>query len=363
MKKLALLVMLVVIVSLPLLGGCSGGSSNETFTFSSACYLPPTHPFTALQEAWGNDIMSRSNGRITVEFYPGGQLLKANETPDGIVNDIADIAFSHIGYNRGRFPVSEVLDLPMGYPTGWVGTHVATDFMNKYDPKEWDNMHVLFVTAGTTAGLMTRNTKVMTLEDLKGLTLRGAGEVASAIDALGATARDISMVEMADSVSKGVVDGALVGIETLKSFKMADVCKYTTFAWQVGNMYTFYLAMNNEKWNALPNDLKKVFNDVSTEYMEKYAEAWNQIDIDGINYSLSIPGNEVIKLTDAEGQRWWQTVQPVISDYTTTMVGQGYKQSDIEAYLKYIQDRITYWQAEEAKRNIPSPFDVTLPTS
>jgi TRAP-type C4-dicarboxylate transport system substrate-binding protein len=187
--------------------------------------------------------------------------------------------------------------------------------------------------------------------------------VASAIDALGATARDISMVEMADSVSKGVVDGALVGIETLKSFKMADVCKYTTFAWQVGNMYTFYLAMNNEKWNALPNDLKKVFNDVSTEYMEKYAEAWNQIDIDGINYSLSIPGNEVIKLTDAEGQRWWQTVQPVISDYTTTMVGQGYKQSDIEAYLKYIQDRITYWQAEEAKRNIPSPFDVTLPTS
>ena len=28
---------------------------------------------------------------------------------------------------------------------------------------------------------------------------------------------------------------------------MGDVCKYTTFAWQAGSMYTFYLAMNLDR--------------------------------------------------------------------------------------------------------------------
>ncbi|OGN99965.1 MAG: hypothetical protein A2Y58_04215 [Chloroflexi bacterium RBG_13_51_52] len=305
--------------------------------------------------------MARSNGRVEITFYPGGSLVKAPATPDALEQGIADIAFSHIGYNPGRFPVSEVLDLPMGYPTGWVGSHVATDFMNEFKPKEWDNLHVLLVNAGVTAGLMLHDTKVTKLEDLQGKTLRGAGEVASAINALGATARDIPMPEMYDSVSKGVVDGTLVGIETLKSFKMADVCKYTTFAWQVGNMYTFYLAMNKAKWDALPDDIKDIFNEVSEEYAEKYALTWNEIDIAGINHSLSIPGNEVFTLSDAEGARFNAAVQPVLGNYVDAMVGKGYVRSEVEDWISYIKDRINYWKTKEAESNIPSPFDVELP--
>ncbi|OGO41948.1 MAG: hypothetical protein A2137_03375 [Chloroflexi bacterium RBG_16_58_8] len=328
---------------------------------SSSQYLPPAHLFSPLQEQWGKDIMARSNGRVEITFYPGGSLVKAPQTPDALVQGIADIAFAHIGYNRGRFPVTEALDLPLGYPTGWVGSHVATDFIEKFKPAEWNNLHLLLVNAGTTAGLMMRNTKVTKLEDLKGKTLRGAGEVAEAIAALGATPRDIPMVEMYDSVSKGVVDGILVGIETLKSFKMAEVTKYTTFAWQVGNMYTFYLAMNLNKWNALPPDIQKIFTDVSKEYAEKYAETWNKIDIDGINYSLTIPGNEVFKLSDAEGKRWNDAVQPVLGKYVDAMAGKGFNKSDVQGYIDFIKSRIDYWKPIEKQKGIPSPFDVNLP--
>ena len=361
MKKILFISLAVILISTLFLSSCGESAPQEVIELSSSCYLPPTHAFSPLQEEWGKEIMARSNGRVDITFYPAGQLVKAPATPDALEQGIADIAFSHIGYNRGRFPVTEVLDLPMGYPTGWVGSHVATDFINKFKPAEWDSLHLLLVNAGTTAGLMTRNTRVTKLEDLQGITLRGAGEVASAISALGATPRDISMAEMYDSVSKGVVDGTLVGIETLKSFKMADVCKYTTFAWQVGNMYTFYLAMNNDKWDALPNDIKKIFNDVSEEYAEKYAETWNQIDIDGINYSLSITGNEVLTLSEAEGKRFNDAVQPVIGQYVDAMVAQGYERSKVEDWLEYITSRIEYWTEKEKERGIPSPFDVQLP--
>ncbi|OGN90979.1 MAG: hypothetical protein A2Z70_02020 [Chloroflexi bacterium RBG_13_48_17] len=362
MKKIVFLSLVVIILAAFNLTGCSSETEvAEVIELSSSCYLPVTHPFTALQEDWGKAINARSNGRVNITYYPGGSLVKAPATPDALVEGIADIAFAHIGYNPGRFPVSEALDLPMGYPTGWVGSHVATDFLNEFQPAEWDSLHILFVNAGCTAGLMLRDTKVTKLEDLAGKTLRGAGEVASAITALGATARDISMVEMYDSVSKGVVDGTLVGIETLKSFKMADVCKYTAFAWQVGNMYTFYLAMNKAKWDALPDDIKDVFNEVNAEYAEKYAVKWNEIDVAGINHSLSIPGNEVYLLSDAEGERFRAAVQPVISNYIDAMVAKGYDRGEVEDWIQYIRDRIEYWQAKEPEANIASPFDVNLP--
>ena len=363
MKKILFLSLTIMIIFAFTFSGCSKSepTTQGVIKLSSACYLPPAHLFSPLQEAWGKEIMTRSNGRVEITFYPGGSLVKAPQTADALVQGIADIAISHIGYTRGRFPVSEALDLPMGYPTGWVGSHVATDFLNKYKPKEWDNLHLLLVNAGTTAGLMLHNTKVTKLEDLKGKTLRGAGEVADAITALGATARDIPMAEMYDSVSKGVVDGTLVGIETLKSFKMADVCKYTTFAWQVGNMYTFYLAMNKAKWDALPKDIQKIFNEVSNEYAEKYAATWNKIDIDGINLSLSTPGNEVFTLSDAEGKRFNAAVQPVLGKYVDAMVAKGYKKSDVEGWINYIKSRIEYWAPKEKERGIPSPFDVKLP--
>jgi TRAP-type C4-dicarboxylate transport system substrate-binding protein len=362
MKKIIFLSLAIIIMVAFNLTGCSSAPAvTYPIKLTSANYLPVSHAFTPLQEAWGKEIMARSEGRVEITYYAGGSLVKAAAVPDALEQGIADIAFSHIGYNRGRYPVSEVLDLPLGYPTGWVGSHVATDFLNEYQPAEWDKFHLLLVNAGTTAGLMLHNTKVTKLEDLKGKSLRGAGEVASAITALGATARDISMAEMYDSVSKGVVDGTLVGIETLKSFKMGDVCKYTAFAWQVGNMYTFYLAMNKAKWDALPGDIQDIFTEVSEEYAEKYAEAWNAIDIAGINYSLSIPGNEVYTLSDAEGARFKAAVQPVMGQYVDAMVAKGFVRGEVEDWINYIKDRIEYWQAEEAKRDLPSPFDLNLP--
>ncbi len=360
MKKILLVVLMVIIAGALPLSSCGGGT-EEVIELSMANYLPATHPFTALQQQFGEEINARTEGRVNITYYPAGQLVKANQVPDALAQGIADIAFSHIGYNPGRFPVSEALDLPMGYPTGWVGSHVATDFINEFEPEEWDNLHVLLVNAGCTAGLMLRDTKVTRLEDLQGKTLRGAGEVAEAIAALGATPRDIAMVEMYDSVSKGTVDGTLVGIETLKSFNMAEVCKYTAFAWQVGNMYTFYLAMNEDKWDALPGDIKDIFNEVSEEWAEKYAVLWNEIDVAGINFSLSIEGNEVYTLSDAEGAKFKAAVQPVLTRYVDDMVAAGYDRDDVEEWLGYIVERIAYWTPLEEGQGIASPFDVNLP--
>ena len=69
----------------------------------------------------------------------------------------------------------------------------------------------------------------------------------------------------------------LPGAESLKSFKLADVTKYATFAPSIGNQYLFYIAMNNAKWNSLPADLQKIFTDITAKYQPESAVGWVMI--------------------------------------------------------------------------------------
>lgn len=383
-KPQLFLVVVTLLTFLAVLVGCSSNASPTTSTpaqttttaptsttqapntttppaavikLTASNYLPPTHAFTPLMEEWTKEINKRSNGRVEITYFPGGALLTAPKTADGLQQGLADIGLSHIGYTPGRFPVTEALDLPMGYPSSWVGTMVAQDYLAKFKPKEWQVIKPLVIHAGTTAGLNMAKKAVRKLEDLKGLTMRGAGEVADALTALGAVPRDMPMADVYEALSKGTIDGLLVGVETLKAFKLADVCKYSTFAWQVGNMYTFYIAMNQEKWDKLPADIQKIFNDVDAEYVNKFAVKWNEINAEGFRYTLE-KGNEVITLSADEGNRWKAAVQPVVDNYPVKMAKAGtISEADAKAQIAFIKERIAYWTPLEKGQNIPSEFD------
>ena len=42
--------------------------------------------------------------------------------------------------------------------------------------------------------------------------------------------------------------------------------------------------MNKKKWNALPPDIQKIFEQVSAEWIEKTGSAWDSTDQDGIKF-------------------------------------------------------------------------------
>ena len=71
-----------------------------------------------LAEDYAREIGQRTNGRVKVTVFPGGTLIAADKTYSGIVTGIADMGMSCMAYTRGKFPLSEVIDLPLGYKTG-----------------------------------------------------------------------------------------------------------------------------------------------------------------------------------------------------------------------------------------------------
>lgn len=74
---------------------------------------------------------------MEVTLYTGGTLLSTANIAAGVRHGVADIGASNLAYTRGLFTVMEILDLPLGFPSGWVASHVANDFYHKIDkPKE-----------------------------------------------------------------------------------------------------------------------------------------------------------------------------------------------------------------------------------
>jgi TRAP-type transport system periplasmic protein len=332
----------------------SPAEAKIKLTFNN--YFPPTHMASKLTEAFCKEIEKRTNGEVHIQHYPGGQLLKAPKVYDGVLQGIADMGFTNLSYTRGRFPEMEMCDLPVGMPSGWVSTHVVDDFYRKYHPKEFGKAHMLFFSACGPNLVSTTEKPIRTLADLKGQTLRGQGRIADTAEALGAVVRPVAIGETYEAVKRKVVSGVMLPLETFKGFRLGELLKYCTADWQVGNVYTFYAVMNKKKYDSLPDNVKKVFDEVSKEWVEKAAEGWNKIDLGGADYFFS-KGGKIIHLSFEEAAKWVAAVQPVIDNYVKDMESKGVAKAELKARLDFIQASVDKYTKMQREKGIAFPTD------
>jgi TRAP-type C4-dicarboxylate transport system substrate-binding protein len=327
--------------------------SADVIKLKFANYFPPPAPHSKICEDFIAELDKRTNGRIKIQYFAGGSLLKAPRMYEGVVTGIADIGLAHVEYTPGRFPVTEVCDLPVGYPSGWVSNQVVNDFYTMFKPKEWNKVQVLWMHASNPNVVICKK-PVRKLEDMKGLTLRAPGRVGNTIKALGATPAPTPIMEVYDGIAKGVIDGVNTPYETLRTFRFAEVAKYVTTSWQVGNLYTFYVAMNKNSYKKIPPDLKPIFDQLCGEFKERMALMWNSIDFAGKNFAQQ-KGVEFIDLSTSEAEEWKKAVEPVIEDYVKEMVSGGYSEADVRGWLKFLDERIDYWTKKQISLFIKSP--------
>jgi TRAP-type transport system periplasmic protein len=353
MRFKSILVLVGITCLMLILFPFNGAFAQKTITLKIANFFPPPSGQSKLLEEFGKDLELRSGGRIKVQYFAGGSLLSAPAMYKGIESGITDIGYSHVYYTPGRFPVTELLGLPIGIPSGYVGAQVAFDFYKKYQPKEWDNVKVLALHDNAPSMVISKK-PVYTLDDMKGVTIRAPGVPGEIVQALGGTPAPTPMMETYDAIAKGVDDGVWAPWETLKTFRFGEVTKYVTVCWQIGASFPFYLAMNKNKYNSLPPDLKEVLDILSGEYQERYALMWNEIEFAGKEFGIT-KGMEYIELSGQEAARWQAAVEPVINYYIKDLVGKGYKETDVREWIEYMYARTSYWTQKQIEYKVPSP--------
>jgi TRAP-type C4-dicarboxylate transport system substrate-binding protein len=301
---------------------CATTAEAKTFNFTYSTFFPPTHIQTKVPQAWAAEIEKRSKGQIKIKIFTGGSLTPAPQIYDGVVKGISDFGLSVFAYSAGRFPVIAAVDNPLGYPNAFVATRTINELYRKFKPKELSDVHVCYLFAHGPGLLHTARKPVHKLEDVKGLKIRSTGTSQLIVRALGAAPVAMSQGETYDALKKNIVDGTLVPIEALEGFKQAEVLKYTTLTYSMAYSQGFFVAMNLAKWNSLPADLQKIITDVSKEYEEITAKAWEDSDKSGYKFAQNL-GHVFIKLSDAESAKFKEAVKPVFDEYIKNANAKG----------------------------------------
>jgi TRAP-type C4-dicarboxylate transport system substrate-binding protein len=308
---------------------CAGFSLTVAPTYSQAkpielsysIFFPAPAPQTQVATDWAKEIERRTKGRVKITIFPGGTLTAADKCYDGVVKGISDIGMSCFAYTRGRFPLTEVADLPVGIKSGLVATKLINAYYKKFNPKELKDVKVMYL-HGHGPGFLHTKTAVEKLEDLKGMKIRCTGLAAKIVEKLGAVPVAMPMPDTYDALKRGVVDGSMAPQESLKTWKWGEVVKFTTESWGSAYSTGFFVVMNKEKWNSLPKGVKLMIEQVNKEWIERQGKNWDDIDKAGREATLAA-GNKIITLSKEENMRWAEAVKPILDGYVNNMKEKG----------------------------------------
>ena len=330
----------LLIAALPLM---SGSANAETYELKVSHFLPPNHTINKELLRWADELKQKSGGRLVLSVFPASQMGPLPRQYDLARTGVADISFFLHGATPGRFKLTEVAQLPF---TFWKGNEPVSNSQGSYEvsqlipefAKEHQGVHILYMLALTTGGLYFNKATVRTPADLKGLRIRHNGPLAAAtLKAWGATPVAVLPAEVPDAMQKGTIDGVVFNYEVSESFKMASVVKTVTEI--MPTAATFALVMNNDSYNKLPADLRKLIDDTTgPEAAKRVGALYDAANAHGKAYMLK-GGVTVTPVTPAAYKQFDDLVAPVTNEWIKKLDSEGLPAKKIHDELRAMTNK------------------------
>jgi TRAP-type C4-dicarboxylate transport system substrate-binding protein len=308
--------------------GTAASALAQEVTLRLHQFLPPQANVPKLiLQPWIEKVQQESGGRIKIEHYPAMQL---GGTPPQLIDQVTDgtvdIVWTLPGSTPGRFPSTEVFELPFIMTNAEATSRAYWDlFEQRMKDTEFKDVHII----GTWVhgpGMLHSKTPITKLEDLQGMKIRAPTRIINALlGQLGATPVGMPVPQITEALSKGVIDGCVIPWEVTPALKVPELVKnHTEFSGDHA-LYTttFVLAMNKARYESLPDDLKKVLDANSGQEFSAFAGR-TQAAADGPSRQIAVDmGNNIVTLDEAEVARWKEAAQPVIDRWVAEMNGKG----------------------------------------
>ncbi|WP_370688252.1 TRAP transporter substrate-binding protein [Flavimaribacter sediminis] len=305
------------------------GAMAQEYTFKLHHLLGAKAPAqTQMLEPWAKQVEENSGGKVKIEIYPamslGGRPPElVGQARDGVV----DLIWTVNGYTPGLFPRTEVMELPFVYVNDPVAANLALYDMFEDDLKEeYKGLEVMFLHVHAGQAIHMRDKEVRKPEDLEGMKMRIPTRTGAwIIEALGAAPAAMPVPELPQALSKGVVDGAFIPWEIIPPLKIQDQTQYQVEGADMARFgtTTFQVSMNKDRWDSLPDDIKKAFKDASgPDWWAEVGEIWRASDDAGIKIAVDA-GNEHIVLTEEETDAFREKLEPVVDRWVEEVTAQG----------------------------------------
>lgn len=295
-------------------------------------------------QAWADAIEKESGGELTVQNFPSQTLSQADETYNAAVNGIADIGITAQGYTAGRFPLSQIVELPGVAESAPQGACILqTLYDDGHLDEEYKDSHVLFMFTTGPGYIHTKETDVQMPADLEGLRIRRPTAVAgNMLENMGAQPVGMPAPDIYTSMQRGVIDGLSFPWEGMKVFRLNELANYHT---QVP-FYTliFVATMNQRTYDSLTPEQQAVIDANSgMKWAENAGEVFNALDKAGKQEAEE--AGHTIRVVDEplSDPDWQKPLQAGVEHYLNELESRGLDQA-----------RDVYYAALDARKSCPA---------
>lgn len=315
-------------------GGTGSGSEQAKYTIRFSHTQTVNDPKGLAAERFKKTLEENTNGQITVEHFPGGELYGDTDEMQAIQTGSVEMLAPSGSKFATIAPAIQILTLPFLFDTPDDIPEVVSRespvgqaiFQNKALAEK--NMKVISLWDDGFKQL-TANKEIRIPDDLKGLRMRvqPSDVLRTQFELWGSNPVVVDFSELYTALEQGVADGNENTLTAIRSIKMYEVQEAITLS---RHGYIGYpVVINNDFFNSLPDNLQQAVIksvDEAATYNRKIAAQANQQALDDIREAGS---TKIIELNDEERQAFKELVVPEVWDQYAGVVGE-----DLVEHLK-----------------------------
>lgn len=280
-------------------------------------FAPPHAPAHALLAApWAAKLEKDSGGRLRIAISSALQSGGAGaQLVQQLAQDEADIVLTMPAFTPGRFPRTEVFELPLLHGNALASTFALQDYYDQHLQNEYRDYHVLLLYVHEGATLHLKR-PVERLEDFKALKIRAPGRAGSVLlRAVGATAVGSPAAELPRMLAKGLLDGALAPFAALAEYDPHTLLKHHVGLDALGGASVLALLMRRNAYDELPAELRRLVDAHSRRHLAWYAgKTWNELEAPGIA-AAKAADHGLARLSSAETARMRAALEPELARF------------------------------------------------
>jgi TRAP-type transport system periplasmic protein len=267
---------------------CVVRAQQQVYNLKLGHFISPGHVFAQYLQRWVDELKKRSAGRLNITVFPANEMGPVQNYFEYARSGVADITWYLTGATPGRFPLTEIIQLPYMAGSAEIGIKTLNDpeVLELIQP-EYQGVKILYLLTSPPGNVFTSSKPVRSVGDMKGLRIRFASAtIKTFIAALGATPVGVPTSGIADAMQKHTIDGCFLdygGADT--AFHLGGIIKYSTEIYAY--VSSFGVVMNSAAYAKLPPDLQKLIEDTTRPSIDEVGKVWDSADAPGKKYLVS----------------------------------------------------------------------------
>ena len=287
-------------------------------------------------QPWADEIEKKSNGRVKIQIFPAMQLGGKPADLYGQARDgVVDIVWTIPGYTPGRFPLTEVLELPFLSGSATAASQALTELHLRWMRDEYKDTHPLVFHSTAPTHIHSVEKQISRLDDIDGMKIRAPSRIgAETLRKLGAVPVGMPIPAVYEALSRGVVEGTAIPWTIMRPFRLHEVTNYHT---EVSlSRVLFVMIMNKQRYVELPQDIRKIIDDsTGMTLARRLGRIWDDDEMPGRAVAME-RGQPIISLSKEERQRWLEKTRAVIKNWVEKVDALGHDGEAILADAKLL---------------------------